>query len=153
MLTKVPIIQEQQQSYEAPPQQNRFGNQQYNGKNWHGQHNFKNHYNQCGYNQNNGFRQISIKCFCCHKGHVKKDCPIWKKVMEEEEKKSRPKVGVNFAMIDQDQPILDVFVTTKGQKACMLEEEIQEKELNPTKGWRTKLGQEKNVLQDVIREL
>jgi hypothetical protein len=35
----------------------------------------------------------------------------------------------------------------------MLEEEIQEKELNPTKGWRTKLGQEKNVLQDVIREL
>jgi hypothetical protein len=35
----------------------------------------------------------------------------------------------------------------------MLEEEIQEKKLNPMKGWRTKWGQEKNVLQDAIREL
>jgi hypothetical protein len=44
-------------------------------------------------------------------------------------------------------------VTTRGQKACMLEEEIQEKELSPTKGRWTKWGQEKNVLQDVVREL
>jgi hypothetical protein len=54
--------------------------------------------------------------------------------MEEKKKKSKPKVKVNVAMIDWDQPILDVFVTTRGQKACMLEEEIQEKELSPTKG-------------------
>jgi hypothetical protein len=34
--------------------------------------------------------------------------------MEEEEKKSKPKVGVNVVMIGWDQPILDVFVTTRG---------------------------------------
>lgn len=28
--------QQQQQHYEAPPQHNRFGNQQYNGQKWHG---------------------------------------------------------------------------------------------------------------------
>jgi hypothetical protein len=50
--------------------------------------------------------------------------------MEEEEKKSKPKVGMNVAMIDWDQPILDFFVTTRGQKARMLKEEIQEKELS-----------------------
>jgi hypothetical protein len=42
--------------------------------------------------------------------------------MEEEEKKSKPKVGVNVAMVDWDQPILDVFVTTRGQNARTLEE-------------------------------
>jgi hypothetical protein len=44
-------------------------------------------------------------------------------------------------------------VTTRGQKACMLEEEIQKKELSPMIGPWTKWGQEKNVLQDVVREL
>jgi hypothetical protein len=69
------------------------------------------------------------KMFCCHKeGHVKKDYPIWKKILEDEAKNSTPKVGVNVVMVDWDQPILDVFVTTKGQKAKMLkEEEFQEK--------------------------
>jgi hypothetical protein len=37
MQAEVPVIQEQQQqSYEAPPQHNQFGNQQYDGQNWHG---------------------------------------------------------------------------------------------------------------------
>jgi len=47
--------------------------------------------------------------------------------MEEEEKMSKPKFGVNVVMVDWDQPILDVFVSTRGQKAHMLEEEIHEK--------------------------
>jgi hypothetical protein len=53
---EVPIIQKQQHNYEAPPQQNQFGNQQYNGQNWSEQQNPNNHYNQCGYNQNNGLK-------------------------------------------------------------------------------------------------
>jgi hypothetical protein len=28
------------------------------------------------------------------------DCPMWKKVMEEEEKNSKPKVGMNLAMVE-----------------------------------------------------
>jgi hypothetical protein len=53
--------------------------------------------------------------FCCRKeGHVIKDCPIWKKIIEDEPKTSTPKVGINVVMADWDQPILDVFVTTKG---------------------------------------
>ncbi len=40
------VIQEQQQqNYEALTKQNQFGNQQYNGKIWHGQHNQNNEYN------------------------------------------------------------------------------------------------------------
>jgi hypothetical protein len=55
-----------------------------------------------------------MRCFCCHKeGHVKKDYPIWKKILEDETKNSTPKVGVNVAMVDWDQPVLDVFVTIK----------------------------------------
>lgn len=54
--------------------------------------------------------------------------------MEEEEKKSKPKVGMNVVMIDQDQPILNVFVTMRGQKVRMPKEEIHEKELSPTRG-------------------
>jgi hypothetical protein len=42
--------------------------------------------------------------------------------MEEEEKKSKPKVGLNVAMVDWDQPILDVFLITRGHKVHMLEE-------------------------------
>jgi hypothetical protein len=30
------IQKQQQQSYETPPHQHQFGNQQYNGQNWHG---------------------------------------------------------------------------------------------------------------------
>jgi hypothetical protein len=51
------------------------------------------------YNQNNRFWQNGVRCFCCHKEHVRVDCPIWKKVMEEEEKNSKLKVGINVAMV------------------------------------------------------
>jgi hypothetical protein len=34
--------------------------------------------------------------------------------MEEEKKMSKPKDGMNVAIVDWDQPILDVFVTTRG---------------------------------------
>jgi hypothetical protein len=53
--------------------------------------------------------------------------------MEEEEKKSKPKVGVNVVMVDWDQPILDVFVTTRGQKVHMPKEQIHERKLSPTR--------------------
>jgi hypothetical protein len=44
-----------------------------------------------------------VRCFCCWKeGHVKVDCLVWKKVMEEEEKNSKPKVGINIAMVKWD---------------------------------------------------
>jgi hypothetical protein len=35
----------------------------------------------------------------------------------------------------------------------MPKEEIHEKELSPMKGWRTKWEWEKNVLQDIVKEL
>jgi hypothetical protein len=39
----------------------------------------------------------------------------------EEEKNSKPKVGVNVAMVDWGQLVVNVCVTTKGQKMRMLE--------------------------------
>ncbi len=35
------------------------------------------------------------------------------KVMEKEKKNSKLKVGVNVAMVDQDQHVLDIFVTIR----------------------------------------
>jgi hypothetical protein len=46
-------------------------------------------------------------------------CPIWKKVTEEEEKNSKPNVGINVAMVEWDQLVMDVCVTTRGQRARM----------------------------------
>jgi hypothetical protein len=34
------------------------------------------------------------------KRHVRIDCHVWKKVMEEEEKNSKSKVGINVAMVE-----------------------------------------------------
>ncbi len=75
-----------------------------------------------------------MSCFYCHKGHVGVDCPIWKKVMEEEEKNSKPKVGINVAMVEWDYLVVDVCVTTRGQRASMLVEEPPEREVSPTRG-------------------
>ncbi len=66
---------------------------------------------------------------------------------------SKPKVGMNVAIVNWDQPILDVFMTMRGQKARMPKEEIQEKKLIPMKGKQTKWEREKDVFQDVIKEL
>ncbi len=70
-----------------------------------------------------------MRCFCCHKKrHVKVDYPVWKKVMEEEEKNSKPKVGINLAVVKWDQSVVDVCVTTRGQKASMpIEEHLHTK--------------------------
>jgi hypothetical protein len=50
------------------------------------------------------------------KGHLKKDCPMWKPVCEEEIINAKPKVGVNVAMVEWDQPLVDVCVMTHGKK-------------------------------------
>jgi hypothetical protein len=34
-------------------------------------------------------------------------------------KSSKPKVGINMAMVEWDQLVVDVFVTTRGQRAMM----------------------------------
>jgi hypothetical protein len=45
------------------------------------------------------------------------------------------KVGIIVAMVDWDQLVLDVFVTTEGQKSRIQEEEKpQEREVSPTRG-------------------
>ncbi len=54
--------------------------------------------------------------------------------LEDETKNSAPKVGINVTMVDQDQLVLDLFVTTRGQKTRMLKEELQDREVNPTRG-------------------
>jgi hypothetical protein len=47
--------------------------------------------------------KISIWCFyCCKEGHARNDYHAWKKVREEEEKNSKPKVGLNVVMIEWD---------------------------------------------------
>jgi hypothetical protein len=48
--------------------------------------------------------------------------------MEEEEKNSKPKVGINLAVVKWDQSVVDVCVTTRGQKASMpIEEHLHTK--------------------------
>lgn len=67
--------------------------------------------------------------------------------LSKEKKSSKPKVGVNMAMVEWDQL---VFVTTRGQRAKMLvadmpTEEFQEKEVNPRRGHQTKWEKDKLV--------
>jgi hypothetical protein len=47
--------------------------------------------------------------------------------MEEEKKNSKPKVGINVAMVEWDQLVIDVCVTTQGHKASMIGKEPLEK--------------------------
>jgi len=51
-----------------------------------------------------------------------------------------------------DQSIVDVCVTTQGQRASMLVEEPLAREVNPTRGRRTKWEKEKKVHLDVVEE-
>ncbi len=94
-----------------------------------------------------------MKCFCCQKGHVRADCLVWKKVMEEEEKISKPKVGINVAMVEWDQLVIDVCVTMQGQRASMPIEEPLETKVSPTKGQWTKWEKKNKVHSDVVEEL
>jgi hypothetical protein len=80
-----------------------------------------------------------VRCFYYRKeGHVRNDCLVWKKIIQEGNN-SKSKVGVNVAMVDWDQLVVNVCVTTRGQKVKMLEvdmhvEELLKKQFNPTKG-------------------
>jgi hypothetical protein len=44
-----------------------------------------------------------MSCFCyCKERHVRAYCLVWKKVMEEKEKNSKLKVGINVVMVEWD---------------------------------------------------
>ncbi len=73
--------------------------------------------------------------------------------MEEEEKNSKPKVGINVTMVEWDQLVIDVCVTTWGQRTSMLVKEPLEKEVNLTRSQQTKWEKEKKVHLDVVEEL
>lgn len=85
-----------------------------------------------------------MRYFCCCKGHVRIDYPMWKKVMEEEEKNSKSKVGINVVIVEWDQSVVDVCVTTWGQKANMPVEEPLERKVSHTRGQRTKSKKKKS---------
>jgi hypothetical protein len=53
------------------------------------------------------------------KDMIKNNYPMWKRVIEEEEKNSKPKVGINVTMVEWDQSIFDVCVTMQGLKVSM----------------------------------
>jgi len=68
------------------------------------------------------------------------------------------KVGMNVVMVKKDQPVVDVCVTTRGQRARMpeadmLAKELLEIEVSPTKGCQIKWEKEKSIHKDVINEL
>jgi len=68
------------------------------------------------------------------------------------------KVGVNVAMVERDQLVVDVCVTTRGQRARMpkvnmLVEKLLEIEVSPTKGCQIKWEKEKLIHKDVVNEL
>jgi hypothetical protein len=82
-----------------------------------------NNYNNQGYNRNQGFRPSNnAKKVCCRKeGHVRKNCLVWKCICEEETTGTKPKVGVNVVMVDWDQPLVDVSITTHSKKALLVD--------------------------------
>ncbi len=45
-------------------------------------------------------RVTPIGGFVILKGHVKKDCLMWKRILKEENKDCKPKVKMNMVMID-----------------------------------------------------
>ncbi len=47
-----------------------------------------------------GKEGIYMKCFYCQKGHQRNDCLLWKQHLENENKNSQPKVGVNVAIVE-----------------------------------------------------
>ncbi len=59
---------------------------------------------------------------------------MWKKVLEKEEKNSKLKVGINVAMVKWDESIVDVCVTTQGQRENMPIKVLPKRDVSPTKG-------------------
>jgi hypothetical protein len=62
-------------------------------------------------------------------------------------------VEINVDMVEWDQSIVDVCVTTWDQRANMPIAEPLEKEVNLTRGWWTKWEKVKKVHLDVVEEL
>jgi hypothetical protein len=95
-----------------------------------------NNYNNQSYNRNQGFRPNNdAKKKCCQKeGHVRKDCLVWKCICEEETIGTKPKLGINVVMVDWDQLLVDVFVTTQSKKVFLVDKEQGETKISPTKG-------------------
>ncbi len=58
--------------------------------------------------------------------------------MEEEEHNSKPKVRINVAMVGWDKLVVDVCVSTQGQRENMSVKDPLEKEVSPIKGRQTK---------------
>jgi hypothetical protein len=61
-------------------------------------------------------------------------------------------------MVKKDKPIVDVCVTTKGQrvkipKVDTLVEELPKREVSPIKGRRIKWEKEKSIHKDVVNKL
>ncbi len=54
--------------------------------------------------------------------------------MEKEEQNSKPKVIINVAMVEWDELVVDVCVTTQGQRENMSVKDPPEKEVSPIKG-------------------
>ncbi len=67
---------------------------------------------------------------------------MWKKVMEKEENNSKPKMGIIVVMVDWDQLVVDVCVTTRGQKANMPVEEPPQRDQS-YKGLMNQMGERK----------
>jgi hypothetical protein len=49
--------------------------------------------------------------------------------LSKEKKNFKPKVGVNLAMVECDQPVVDVYVTIRGQKTRMPKVDMPTKKL------------------------
>jgi hypothetical protein len=61
-------------------------------------------------------------------------------------------------MVEKDQPVMDVCVTTRGQRARMpevdmLAKKLIEIEVSPNKGCQVKWEKEKSIHKDVVNEL
>jgi hypothetical protein len=80
------------------------------------------------------------------------DCLVWKCVCEEEIVDAKHKVGVNVAMIEWDQPLVDVCVMICGRKTSLPKADHEEIELNPTRGQQIKWDKEKKVHRDVLQD-
>jgi hypothetical protein len=65
---------------------------------------------------------------------LRKDCFAWKCVCEEKIFNAKPKVGVNVAMVEWDQPLVDVCIMTCGRKTLLPKVDHEEIDLSPTHG-------------------
>jgi hypothetical protein len=75
---------------------------------------------------------------------------MWKHVSKEEIDNAKPKAGVNVAMVEWDQPLVDVCVRIRGRKSLLPKANHEEVDLSPIHGQQIKWDKEKKVHQDVL---